>query len=159
MSNHRNSFAKGALAAPSESFKRRNPHLFLPPSPKLAAQVTAASLIAEASPRERRLRQDQGPKLNKLETQFLRVLQVEYPTVRIRSQDRRYELGRGIWFKPDFTAMLDGQETAWETKGPHAFRGGLENLKVAARVWPEVNWFLVWRDKETGQWKRQKVQS
>lgn len=157
MSQHRQSFSKGALAAPSESFRRLNPHLFLPPAPKLAPSVTAHSLVTEAAPLERRLRQEQGPKLNKLEQAFLRVLQVEYPGVRIRSQDKRYELARGIWYKPDFTMMSAGVETAFEVKGPRAFRGGFENLKVAARVWPEVRWLLVWRDKDSGQWKRQEI--
>jgi hypothetical protein len=64
-------------------------------------------------------------------------------------------LGNGIWYKPDFTGFVDGSYTAWEVKGPHAFRGGFENLKVAANQYKEINWHLVW--KEGGQWKDQGV--
>jgi hypothetical protein len=64
-------------------------------------------------------------------------------------------LGNGIWFKPDFTGFLDGSYSAWEVKGPHAFRGGFENLKVAAGQYKEIHWYLVW--KESGEWKQQRI--
>ena len=75
----------------------------------------------------------------------------------LKAQSKRYKLGNGIWFKPDMTGndTRDGRETAYEVKGPHAFRGGFENLKVAAHQWPEVRWLLVW--KERGEWKQQEV--
>lgn len=102
----------------------------------------------------KRIRQDSKPLMNKLETEFFLRLECQYGD-KIRPQARRYKLGNGIWFKPDFTSIIESQEIAWEVKGPHAFRGGFENLKVAAHEWPEVDWFLCW--KENGEWKQQKV--
>lgn len=105
--------------------------------------------------RGKRLRQSSKPLLNKLETAFYAWMKREHPEQTLRPQAKRYELARGIWYKPDFTAMVDGTETAYEVKGPKAFRGGFENLKVAARVWPEVEWWLVWQDG--GEWKHQQI--
>ena len=39
---------------------------------------------------------------------------------------------------------------AYEVKGPKVFRGGFENLKVAARVHPWVKFYLVWEDGAGG---------
>jgi hypothetical protein len=78
------------------------------------------------------------------------------------------ELANGIWYKPDFfvpgssyissevgSLAYPEQSIAWEVKGPHAFRGGMENLKVAARVHPWCRFYLVW--KLDGMWKEQEV--
>lgn len=124
--------------------------------------------IAKASPAPskpaKRLRQDTKPLMNQLELEFLEHLCRRIPTFPpIRVQAKRYRLGNGIWYKPDFTCadwpdpkrVL--RETAWEVKGPKSFRGGFENLKVAASVYPEVRWLLVWKDKTTGEWKEQPI--
>lgn len=108
----------------------------------------------------KRIRQSRRPLLNKLETEWLSQLDRHIGPGQAKAQAKRYKLGNGIWFKPDFTAtvkLVGGftQETAWEVKGPHAFRGGFENLKVAAHEWPEVRWILVW--KENGLWREQQV--
>lgn len=110
----------------------------------------------------KRIRQDSKPLMNKLETQFYNVLAVQNPGMIIYKQALRWKLGNGIWYKPDFAAFLyDAQAernvtlTCWEVKGPHAFRGGFENLKVAAAAYPEVAWILVW--KESGKWCEQLV--
>ena len=111
----------------------------------------------DLNPKERRLRQSAKPLMNKLETAALAWLQHRYPGNDFHPQAKRFMLGNGIWYKPDFTASGKNfsQEHAWEVKGPHAFRGGFENLKVAAHQWPEVVWTLVWRDH--GQWREQLV--
>lgn len=103
---------------------------------------------------KKRLRQDSKPLLNKLETEFFNWLKAFYPSAVIRPQAKRYRLANGIWYKPDFTAILQ-QEWAWEVKGPHAFRGGFENLKVAAATYPEIKWTLVW--KQDGRWEHQEI--
>jgi hypothetical protein len=141
----------------SESTRRRNPHLYgaLPP---LTEQN--AGQLKTCHPK--RLRQDTKPLMNKLEREFFDHISQQYPNYpRPRAQAKRYRLGNGIWYKTDFTASSwpseDGpaMETAWEVKGPHAFRGGFENLKVAAGLWPEVQWILVW--KEENRWIYQRV--
>ena len=113
----------------------------------------------------KRVRQSAKPLMNKLEAEFYARIKNEYPNYpEVRLQAKRYRLGNGIWYKPDFTCSAypvtvgeigPARETAWEVKGPHAFRGGFENLKVAAATFPEVRWILVW--KENGQWKQQEV--
>ena len=70
-------------------------------------------------------------------------------------QGMRFRLGNGIWYCPDFVRIpLDNLPMqAIEVKGPHAFRGGFENLKVAANLYPEITWVLVWKDN--GIWQEQ----
>lgn len=103
---------------------------------------------------KKRLRQSDKPLLNKLETEFFAYIQGQNPSVTIRPQAKRYELARGIWYKPDFTAIIGGFEHCWEVKGPKVFRGGFENLKVAARVWPDAYWWLCSKDKRAWQFQR-----
>jgi hypothetical protein len=108
----------------------------------------------------KRIRQSSKPRLNKLETEFKNLLEVWGGSF-ITAQAMRFELATGLWYKPDFVVFpgkLDSQDPrirAYEVKGPHAFRGGFENLKMAARQWPDVQWILVW--KEDGAWKEQVV--
>lgn len=139
---------KGTFEHASESFKRINPHLFGP-------SVTGA---AEWQPKpSKRIRQSDKPLMNKLETEWFNILLSSHWMNCLRAQAKRYKLGNGIWFKPDITGndTRDGRETAYEVKGQHAFRGGFENLKVAAGLWPEVKWILVW--KQDSEWKQQTV--
>lgn len=127
----------------SNSTRRRNPHLYGGAQPTVALEPA------------KRIRQDTKPLLNKLETDFLRYISLIHPMARFRLQARRYKLGNGIWYKPDITALINDREHAWEVKGPHAFRGGLENLKVAAHAFPEVRWILAWKDGS--RWMLQEV--
>jgi len=113
----------------------------------------------------KRLSQSQKPVLNKLEERFLEKLKVDYADLTIYSQALRLELARGHWYKPDFfipDAIIHlGTNRkfalAYEVKGPHAFRGGFENLKVAARIHTWCMFYLVWWDKAAGGWQRQKI--
>ena len=120
-----------------------------------------APRVAPTSP-GRRVRQSARPLLNGLETEWQNVLKVQYPDRIIHAQDKRYRLANGLWYKPDFTALVVDlslvaevslRETAWEVKGPFAFRGGFENLKMAASTFPDVKFVLVWKD--AGRWKEQ----
>ena len=81
--------------------------------------------------------------MNKLEESFWR----EYLALRYekaRPQGVKFRLGNGIVYTPDFVDLSVQPVKAWEVKGPKAFRGGFENLKVAAALYPEVRWVLVW---------------
>lgn len=129
----------------------------------------AMGMPANKAPKKKRVRQDSKPLMNKLEKEFYETIRAAFPNYPpVRIQSKRYRLGNGIWYKPDFTAALwpaegaadptgHARETAWEVKGPRAFRGGFENLKVAAGLYPEIRWLLVWKDKETGEWKEQHI--
>lgn len=144
-------------ANPSESVKRRNPHLYGP------AKASTSVLNAVIKPEsvklgtKKRVRQSTKPLLNKLETEYFERLKLLWPNDTIRPQAKRYMLANGLWYKPDFTAVLctGSGETAWEVKGPHSFRGGFENLKMAAFQWREVQFILAW--KQDGKWVSQEI--
>lgn len=98
--------------------------------------------------------------MNKLETRFFSHLCAFYPSAKFHAQSIRWKLGNGIWYKPDVVCFDwdcgdRGRVACWEVKGPHAFRGGFENLKVAASLYPEVVWRLVW--EQDGRWQEQIV--
>lgn len=130
----------------SESVRRLNPHLFGGP----------ATSTPDTGDRKR-LRQSDKPVLNILEQEFFDTyLSPPACSLLVYPQGIRLELARGHWFKPDFFVPgTPEQPTAFETKGPHAFRGGFENLKVAARVHPWCKFVLCW--KEGCEWKQQIV--
>lgn len=125
-------------------------------------KIPASELPADPIPFGVRIRQSKEEPLNKLEAEWYEIIRRQFPNYPPpRPQCRRYKLGNGIWYKPDFVASSWPQtsgpaiETAWEVKGPKAFRGGFENLKVAAHSFPEVRWLLVWKEK--GEWRQQIV--
>ncbi len=107
----------------------------------------------------KRIRQETKPLMNRLEQEWFDRISGTARFEHVRAQSKRFKLGNGIWFKPDATGIdvMTGAETAWEVKGPFAFRGGFENLKVAAGLYPEIEWVLVWKEK--GEWKVQRVLS
>lgn len=107
--------------------------------------------------KSKRIRQNHKPELNKLEREFQAHLEYDCPGGFIYPQSIRFKLANGIWYKPDFVLFLplSLQLWAYEVKGPHAFRGGFENLKVAASRYPQIVWYLVW--KQDGGWKKQLV--
>lgn len=124
---------------------RRNPHKpFVAEQPKPPAAQPG-----------KRIRQSSKPRLNKLETEWMEVLINSYGGECTTNQSIRLELGNGIWYKPDFVVFNDDAIRVYEVKGPHAFRGGLENLKVAASKFTMMHFYLVW--KENGQWKSQEA--
>ena len=144
---------------PSEAFRKRNPHLYgssVPAPVKVVDAKTGRITFKEKTPR--RIRQDQKPLMNGLETKLFTVLAAgEWNGRRVsnlRGQAMRFRLANGLWFKVDITCLLDGRQAAFEVKGPHAFRGGFENLKMAAAQFPEIEWRLAWLD---GGWQYQVV--
>lgn len=150
----------------SEATRRLNPQLA---AGRPLAEVLATAkdaLDSVAPPQAKRIRQDGKPLLNKLEGEFLAELSRFHPGATVWKQALRWRLGNGIWYKPDFAAFVDyylspglpakvRRLCCWEVKGPHAFRGGFENLKVAAGLYPNVRWSLVWKDG--GRWQEQEV--
>lgn len=147
---------------PSETLRKLNPHLYNALGDEVNVSCCPLSLetktafdVLKRCATGKRLRQDPKPLMNKLETELFNYLQRLYPKVKLHAQAKRYKLANGLWYKPDLTAVMDGREFAWEAKGPHAFRGGFENLKFAATAWPEVNWTLIWKDGNG--WRSQKI--
>lgn len=111
----------------------------------------------------KRVRQSAEPILNELEKEFERHMSGEWLGNRchIKAQALRFRLGNGVYYKPDFIEFRPSdfapfpppwRVTAYEVKGPHAFRGGMENLKIAASSFPEVTFKLCWKAADTGEW-------
>lgn len=99
----------------------------------------------------KRIRQDQKPLLNKLEQEYFNLFLFNERNV--CSQSVRFMLANGLWYKPDFFCPY--RMVGIEVKGPHAFRGGFENLKMAAHQYPWIKWLLVW--KHDSDWQEQTV--
>lgn len=136
-----------------EHIKRLNPHLTI-------GRIELPQDKPEPSKRDkppRRIKQDSKPLLNELEADFFVWLKRNNPDAFIYSQAMRFRLGNGIWYKPDLIMFnpFTGRTIAIEVKGPHAFRGGFENLKVAAGLYQHIVWQLAWR--EDGGWMFQTV--
>lgn len=157
----------------SESVRKRNPHLYpafsgdILPTKNGGSESSVAAVPTQAgAPRvKKRIRQSDKPKLNVLETEFEKKLKADYEGFTILAQAIRLELATGLWYKPDFFIPAGhvrhadwDKSIAYEVKGPRAFRGGFENLKFAARTHGKwCKFFLVWKDKVTGEWQRQEV--
>ena len=74
----------------------------------------------------------------------------------IKEQSITFRIGNGVRYTPDFIAWsAENRMLCYEVKGPHAFDGALEKLKVAASVYPKIQWWLYWC--VNGQWKKQLV--
>jgi hypothetical protein len=116
--------------------------------------------VSPSPPKAKRIRQDSKPLLNKLEQEFFDYLTAEYDVENLRAQAITYRIGNGVRFTPDLTGHIwnppaEPHFTAWEVKGKHAWDDALVKLKVAAGLYPEIDWILVW--KENGEWKEQRV--
>lgn len=104
----------------------------------------------------KRLRQSSKPLMNDLESAFKAEYLDPWGYKHAIPQAIRFKLGNGIWYKPDWVDLTVLPVYAWEVKGPFAHRGGFENLKVAAGLYPAVKWVLVWKD-EAGHWQTQTI--
>ena len=86
-----------------------------------------------------------GP--NKLEAAWGRELAMLQMTGRIlwyEYEPLRLPLAGRCSYRPDYGVALPGYRRAWcEVKGPHAWEDSIVKLKVAARTWPDVPFWLV----------------
>jgi hypothetical protein len=130
---------------PSESFKKRNPHLFSGCTPVTSGIPNAM------------IRQSSKPLMNKLETEFLGQLRL-FGWETILCQSVKLRLGNGVWYTPDFITYGSGSNcglVVWEVKGPHVWEDSIIKLKVAAGQYPLAEWRLA--HKERGMWEYQIV--
>lgn len=118
--------------------------------------------------KKHRIRQDRSQP-NKLEREWMGRLATDFPDEQFHFNAMRFRLGNGVWYKPDFFCFdhhwpedasrsfkgIHARPTAWEVKGPKAWRGGFEFLKIAASSWPKIRWVLVWKDD--GGWNEEEV--
>ena len=128
----------------------RNPHLNI-----------NNPIVEIKSEQGKRVRQSSKPALNKLETEFKNYMLALCPSSVIHEQSVTVKLGNGVRYTPDLFMLSDDyadygeRPTFFEVKGPHAFDGALEKLKIAAGMYPEFTWILVWKD--AGIWMEQVI--
>lgn len=146
----------------SKSFRKLNPHLFGTDSAPVILNhggeddeehdhITALANAEKIGKPKKRIRQSDKPLLNKTESEFQRILLLSNPEA--VAQSIRFKLSTGLHYTPDFFSLA--KLTAWEVKGKHAWEDSLVKLRMAAKVWTSVKWFLVW--KENGSWQSQLV--
>ena len=105
-----------------------------------------------------RIRQDAKPLLNKLEKQWFDILKAGGSVTNLSAQALRFKLANGAWYKCDIVGWVNGRLTGWECKGPSCMKNvdrGILTVKIAAAQWPEIDFFLVWKDH--GEFRQQKV--
>jgi hypothetical protein len=99
------------------------------------------------------MRQSSKPLMNKLEMQFERYITALYPNYDIHAQAITFRLANGLRYTPDFVSFYPS--IAWEVKGKWVDGDSFPKLKMAAALYPEVVWNLVWL--KDGIWQEQKI--
>jgi len=108
------------------------------------------------------IRQKTGPSLNKTEKSFLVRLNAVYGPERVLSQSITLQIANGCTFRPDFIVVqgMDGSDLwsmmAFEVKGPYVWDDAKVKLKVAARMYPWIKFYLASRDG-LGGWRETRV--
>lgn len=115
----------------------------------------------------KRLRQQTGQKMNKLEAAFYAYLCAARPAGQVFSQAITFKLGNGVRFTPDFMVMADATNEhenpvteliAYETKGFMRDDAAVK-IKVAAALYPQIRFHLVTKRRKAqgGGWAIEEV--
>lgn len=153
----------------SESVRKRNPHLYpdlLEPNMEKFVEQLAAAHPPPPKRQSKRIRQSSKPLMNKLETEFYQQLIDRDKShsenwYHLRIQSKKFKIGNGVYYCPDFTAIVTKRDEDWgPTEYAFEVKGFMRDdaavkIKVAATTYPEISWFLVW--KENGVWREQEV--
>lgn len=117
----------------------------------------ATILPLQAFLKSTRLRQSTKPLMNKLETDFFEMMKRKHPGWKLHPQAITLRIGNGIRIKPDFFAITPLGMTCWETKGKWVDGDSFGKLKMAATTYPEITFWLAWREGRTGSWEMQRI--
>lgn len=105
---------------------------------------------------KKRIRQSSKPLSNQLETEFGKYLRsVNWSGSPIYEQCITVRLANGLRYTPDWIKLMDGKLYCYEVKGKHAWDDAIAKLKMAASLYRDWLWTLVW--KEDGEWRMQAV--
>ena len=129
-----------------------------PGAAALKAQNLGAAPGLALVPEGIRIRQDSGPRLNKIEQRWFDFLKATGTVENLSGQAIRFRLANGAWYKGDIAGWIAGRLCVWDTKGGKKMKGVAKahlTMKVVAREWPQVQFFLVW--EERGEWRQQLV--
>lgn len=145
----------GRILQVSEATRRRNPHLYGPGIKEPQLIVPELPKMHSEPSQGKRVRQDSKGGLNKLETEAKRYIEALHPGVLIRGQSKTFLLANGCRYTPDLCGIVNGREICWEVKGPKSWDDSIVKLKFAPQAFPEVQWWLVWKD--SGEWRFQEI--
>jgi hypothetical protein len=144
---------------PSEATKRRNPHVWAgvvaANEARTANAVPAASdfFAQKVSGQPKKLLRQSAKPLNKLELDFLARLVGQFGANNVFAQSISFKLGNGVRFLPDFVVFYAGFVRCYETKGWMRDDAAVK-IKVAASKYPQIDWYLVWRNNNQFQEQR-----
>ena len=113
-------------------------------APQATETIVAKKRIRQALPRQ-----------NRWELEW--AIQLKAQThLTVMSHAMKLQLASGCWYEPDIFAWDAhlNRLLAYEVKG-FARDDAVVKLKVAARVYPWIAFWLVWKDK--GQWQEQPI--
>jgi len=137
----------------SEATRRLNPGLFG------GAQNLAPNLNLENDGAKPRLKQNRGPKMNKTEAAFDAHLRATFVDSQIEREGVTLLIGNGVRYTADFSDFaIGGKLTLWEVKG-FMREDAAVKIKIAARVYPRIAFFLATRNKDKGLWNIERVHS
>ena len=110
--------------------------------------------INKECPKKKRIRQSsKGP--NKLEREAFNIVNQWNIDMTIRHHCLTFALANGVKYTPDIVGIRPGRMNCWEIKGPKMWDDAVVKLKVAASMWPDIKWLLMWKDD--GQWHEQEI--
>lgn len=140
----------------SESVRRLNPHLF-----GQAGQNTTSAAITGQKPSEikPRIRQRKGDGMNHWEREYLAILDIQWSHIH---REVALPLANGLRYKLDFLCVSTKEKeievVGYEVKG-FARSTGIAKLKMAARLYPWIVFFLATKRKKRdgGGWAEERV--
>jgi hypothetical protein len=122
------------------------------PGKETPADLAESSALAARSPR---IRQSSKPLSNKLEAEFGKILRSTRPYAVVWEKGLCFRLANGCVYWPDWVVFGGSGVECHEVKGKKAWDDAIVKLKVAARTYPQLSWFL--QDKPDGQWREYRV--
>ena len=145
--------ARGWEVSVGDAVRRLNQNVF----GKLDAETKE---ILNSAPLNRRIKQKtKGPNL--LEQSAMEYLSERNGLSRLGLTVRHHALtlllANGVRYTPDITGFSPKHDKlhAWEIKGKHAWDDAIVKLKVAAHEWPNIQFYLMWKDD--GVWQTQHI--
>ena len=139
----------GLPLRPNSDFIKNNPHLY----PHLHNPNVVGTFLD--APVKKRIRQSTKPLMNKLEESFLRELSIRHPGEDFYPQAVTLKLANGLRYTPDFISF--NLKKVFEVKGEWVDGDSFPKLKMAASVFPDLEFYLEWRHPEGGCWCEQKI--
>lgn len=160
MKLHTDLVVTGRVLTFSKDTIARNPHipeLFgAGGGPEKSPSPHAASSLSEHVPaRPSRIRQRSKPLSNQLEAEFGRIIRSLWPDATIWEKGLSFRLANGCVYWTDWVVWDGRKLICHEVKGKKAWDDAIVKLKVAARTFPQFEWFL--QDKLDGQWREYRV--